>query len=134
MSLALRVVSLALSSQILFCESAGTPPPELLARIWRVEKGPSHAAAGTIYIFLSNGTLLETSCVETYRIARWSAEKNASDVLDVFEDGQLAFTAKILALTNGEFRFRQKLVHSKESRDILLKAVEAEFVCPDFPK
>ena len=134
MSLALRVLSLVLAVRCLPAESASTPPAQLFGRIWRVQKGPSHPAAGTIYIFLSNGTLLETSCVETYRIAHWTTKKDAAGALDVFEDSQLAFTAKILALTGSEFRFRQKLVRGKESRDISLKAVASEFVCPDLPK
>jgi hypothetical protein len=134
MSLAVWVLSLTLAGKSLLPESPSTPPAALFGRIWRVQKGPSHSPAGTIYIFLSNGTLLETSCVETYRIARWTTDKSAPDVLDVIEDGQLAFTGKILSLTAGGFRFRQTLAHGKEIRDISLKAIDSEFVCPDFPK
>jgi hypothetical protein len=44
----------------------------LFNRIWRISDAPFGPASGSIYIFLANGTLLETSCVETYRIATWS--------------------------------------------------------------
>lgn len=107
---------------------------QLFSRIWRVTKAPSQPASGSIYIFLPNGTLLETSCVETYRIATWTIDKKAPRVLRVVEDGQLAFTAAIAELTDTRLRLQQNLVRSKEKRDITLTAVEQEFVCPDLPK
>lgn len=106
----------------------------LFSRIWRVTNAPSQPAPGSIYIFLANGTLLETSCVETYRIATWTIDKKAPGVLRVVEDGQLAFTATITDLTDTTLRLQQTLVRSNEKRDITLAAVEQEFVCPDLPK
>ena len=58
----------------------------LFSHVWRVTKAPSTPPPGSIYIFLPNGTLLETSCVETYRIATWTVEKAAPRVLRVVED------------------------------------------------
>ena len=52
----------------------------------------------------------------------------------VVEDGQLAFTAAITELTDDTLRFRQTLTRSNETRDLVLKAVAAEFVCPDLPR
>ncbi|MBD3884410.1 hypothetical protein IFO70_21955 [Phormidium tenue FACHB-886] len=106
----------------------------LFSHIWRVTDAPSQPASGSIYIFLPNGTLLETSCVETYRIATWTVEKDAPDVLRVVEDGQLAFTATIAELSNTTLRLQQNLVGSNEKQDLTLTAVEEEFVCPDLPK
>jgi hypothetical protein len=40
---------------------------QLFSHIWRITNVPSQSPSGSIYIFLPNGTLLETSCVETYR-------------------------------------------------------------------
>ena len=59
----------------------------LFSHIWKVAKAPSPAPAGSIYIFLPNGPLLETSCVEIYRIATWMVEKDAPRDLRVVEDG-----------------------------------------------
>ncbi len=106
---------------------------QLFSRIWRVTNAPSPPASGSIYIFLPNGILLETSCVETYRIATWTIDKKAPRVLRVVEDGQLAFTARIAELTDTTLRLQQ-LVRSNKKRDITLTAVEQEFVCPDLPK
>jgi hypothetical protein len=80
---------------------------------------------------LPNGTLLETSCVETYRIATWTIDKSSPQELRVVEDRQLAFTANITKLTNTTLRLQQHLVRSKETRELTLAAVEGELVCPD---
>ena len=65
----------------------------LFSHIWRMSKAPSQPAPGSIYIYLPNGTLLETSCVETYRVATWTVEKKFPRQLKVVEDRQLAFLA-----------------------------------------
>jgi hypothetical protein len=131
MSFRFLVLSLLLANQL----TEGQTPVQLTGRIWRIADGRSQTAAGTIYIFVADGSLLETSCVETYRIARWSADKGAPNVLRVTEDGELAFTAKILELTPSKLRIQRKLTRgNKEIREITLKAVSGEFVCPDLPK
>jgi hypothetical protein len=107
---------------------------QLFSRIWRVTAAPSQPASGSIYVFLPNGTLLETSCTETYRIATWTIDKQAPRVLRVVEDGQLAFTAAIDQLSNTTLQLQQTLVRSNEKRSLTLTAVEQEFVCPDLPK
>ncbi len=107
---------------------------QLFGRIWQVTETTSKPASGGIYVFLPNGTLLETSCVETYRIARWSVDKkNNPSVLRVVEDGQLAFTAVITGLTSRKLQLRKSLAHGNETRNVTLNALEREFVCPDLP-
>lgn len=106
----------------------------LFSHIWRITNAPSQTPSGSIYIFLPNGTLLQTSCVETYRIATWTIDKKAPRVLRVVADGQLAVTATIAELTNSTLRLQENLVRSNEKRDLTLTAVEQEFVCPDLPK
>jgi len=81
----------------------------LFSRIWRVTKAPTPPPSGSIYIFLPSGLLLETSCVETYRIATWSLEKDAPRELRVVEDRQPAFTARIEELTNTSLRLQRRL-------------------------
>jgi hypothetical protein len=107
---------------------------QLVGRIWRVSDAPYGHASGSIYIFLPNGTLLETSCVETYRIALWSVDKARPDTLRVVEDQQPAFTAKMGEASANTLHLQRKLLRSAEVQDITLTAVDAEFVCPDLPK
>lgn len=107
---------------------------QLFSRIWRVTDPPAQLAPGSLYIFLPNGTLLETSCVETYRVATWTIDKSAPTVLRVVEDGQLAFTATIIELTDTTLKLQNTLVRSNEQQRVTLTAVEEEFVCPDLPR
>ncbi len=116
--------------------TVNTDLTQLFSRIWRFTDSnpPSNPPLNSIYIFLPNGTLLETSCTETYRIATWTIDKQAPLVLRVVEDGQLAFTATIAELTDTRLRLQQILVRSNEKRELTLTAVEKEVVCPDFRK
>ncbi|MBI4781237.1 MAG: hypothetical protein HY785_07910 [Oscillatoriophycideae cyanobacterium NC_groundwater_1537_Pr4_S-0.65um_50_18] len=106
---------------------------QLFSKIWRVTE-PSSAAPNSLYVFLPNGTLLQTSCVETYAIFPWTIDKAVPNVLKVDENGRPAYTAEILELNNTTLRLQQKLIPSNETREITLTAVEEEFVCPDLPK
>ena len=106
----------------------------LFSHVWRVTKAPSTPPPGSIYVFLPNGTLLETSCVETYRVATWTVDKAAPRALRVVEDRQLAFTANVAVLSDSTLRLQKQLVRSKEMQDVTYSAVEGEFVCPDIPK
>jgi hypothetical protein len=114
--------------------AAKTDFAHLLGRIWRVSDAPYGPASGSIYVFLPNGTLLETSCVETYRIALWSTDKSQPDTLRVVEDQQPAFTATIRKASADRLQLNRKLLRSGEVQDITLTAVDAEFVCPDLRK
>jgi len=119
-------------------DQQATPPDANLAplfsHIWRVTKAPSQPAPGSIFIFLANGTLLETSCKETYRIATWTIDKASPRELRVVEDQQLAFTANITELSNSALTMQKHLVRSKETQEVAFTAVEGEYVCPDLPK
>ena len=106
----------------------------LFSHIWLVSDDSSEPPLNSIYIFLSSGTVLETSCTETYRIATWTVDKAAPDVLKVMEDGELVFTAKITELTDTTLQLQENLVRSNETKDVRLSAVEQAFVCPDLPR
>ena len=106
----------------------------LLSRIWRVSVASYGPASGSIYIFLPNGTLLETSCVETYRIATWSVDNKDRALVRVVEDQQPAFTATVTEFSGNTLHLRQQLVRSKETRELVLTAMDQEFVCPDLRK
>jgi hypothetical protein len=106
----------------------------LVGRIWRVSDAPYGPASGSIYIFLPNGTLLETSCVETYRIAVWSVDQEHPDELRVVEDQRSVFIARIGEASANTLHLHRKLLMSAEVQDITLTAVDSEFVCPDLRK
>jgi len=75
--------------------------------------------------------MLETSCVETYRVAIWSADPKNPRRLRVTEDRRPAFTADIVELSDSTLRLQQKLNGQSEVREITLSGVEGETVCPD---
>jgi hypothetical protein len=107
----------------------------LFRRVWRISKASVAPPSGSIYVFLPNGTLLETSCVETYRIATWAADPKEPGVLRVVEDGRPAFSAKVGETTGKTLRLQQTmLLGNNETRELTLTAVDQEFVCPDLPK
>jgi hypothetical protein len=91
----------------------------------------SGAAPGSIYSFLPNGTLLQTSCVETYRIATWTVDEKDPQTLRIVEDHQETFTVRVDE-TGNTLRLTQKLLRGKgEIRELTLTPVDQEFVCPD---
>ncbi len=97
-------------------------------------QAPSEPAPGSIYVFLPNGTFLQTSCVETYALSGWTIDKDTPNVLQVSENGSVALTAEILELTDTTLKLRQTLVRSGETQDVTLSAMEDEFICPDLPR
>ena len=103
----------------------------LFGKIWQAT---TPSAPGSLYIFLPNGTLLMTSCVETYRIATWTADPKHPDVMRVVEDGVPTYTLTINKATDRNLQLKQTLTRGKEKKELTLQAVEKEFVCPDLPK
>lgn len=115
-------------------ESAGRDLTPLFSKIWRVSEAPSEPALGSINVFLPNGTLLQTSCVETYLIGGWTIDKEQPNVLQVSENGMPAYTAQIVELTDTTLQLQLTLTQTNETQNITLTAVEDEFVCPDLPR
>ncbi len=134
------VIALLLSTGAIAAptQSATTANPDLtplFANIWRITSATPYPNSGSIYIFLRNGTLLETSCVETYRIATWKADPKTPGTIEVTEDGRLAFTATITSLNSHDLSLRQTLAFGNhEVHEVTLTAIDKEFVCPDMPK
>jgi hypothetical protein len=120
----------------LLAQSSPTQPDlaPLFSHIWRIDTPAPYPNSGSIFIFLPSGTLLETSCVETYRIATWKVDPSSPRTLVITEDRSPAFTAAISELTSTKLHFQQNLLFVKERRDFSLTAVDKEFVCPDMPK
>lgn len=113
---------------------AGQDLTVLFSRVWQVTQAPSQPAPGSIYVFLANGTFLQTSCVETYALSGWTIDKDTPNILQVSENGQVAFTAEILALDSTTLKLRQTLVRSGDTQEVTLSAIEEEFICPDLPR
>lgn len=124
----------ASSDSSLTAAASGQDLTVLFSRVWRMTQAPSEPAPGSIYVFLPNGTFLQTSCVETYALSGWTVDKDAPNVLKVSENGQVALTAEILELTNTTLRLRQTLVRSGDTQEVTLSAMEDEFICPDLPR
>ena len=100
----------------------------LVNTVWRVTS--ANRAPGTLFVFLSNGTLVMTSCVEVYRLATWRAE--SADRLTIVEDTAVQYTADIRALSQDSLSLRLNL--RSEQVDLTLEAAQAPFVCPDLPR
>ena len=109
-------------------QPAAIPTSQVVGHIWRVEQ-PASGFVGTIYIFVADGTLLETSCKETSRIAKWSADSTSAQI-QVIEDGQAAFTGTVLEASSSGMRLQRRLRHG-ETDELKLTAVDSGFVCPD---
>ena len=112
-----------------------TPPPPpaplssqqvvLLNKVWRVT-APAGKPLGSMYVFLPDGTLLMTSCVETYRLAKWSA--NADGTLTITEDAATTYRATYQAADRtAKLTFALK----NEQMAVDLRVAETPFVCPD---
>jgi hypothetical protein len=102
-------------------------------RIWMVTKAPSTPAKGSIYIFLANGTLLESSCVQNYRVAMWKEDRNSPSIVHVTEDGRPAFTADVKMLSPQRLEMEQRFAHSQARRNIELIAINGEYTCSGTP-
>jgi len=100
----------------------------LVNTVWRVTSG--NRAPGTLFVFLSNGTLMMTSCVEVYRLATWRSE--TTDRLTIVEDTTVQYTADILALSQDRLSLRLNL--RSEQVELRFEPAQAPFVCPDLPR
>lgn len=79
---------------------AGTQP-SFINKVWRVSE-PSAVASGTLYVFLSDGTLLITSTRSKPALGTWTYARGA---LTMVEES-IPYKVDILNLSNDEFRIR----------------------------
>lgn len=70
-------------------------------RVWRVRSSTA-VAPGTIYVFVSDGTLLITSPGNTPAVGRWTRQ---GKVFTMIEEG-IPYPTDILHLSRDEFRIR----------------------------
>ena len=110
----LRVFTLGLSASLLFAACSGdvgtverrpragrSAAPSFVNQVWRVSE-PSSVAPGTLYVFLSEGTLLITSPNSTPALGTWKYEGGAL----VMVEESIPYTTDIVKLSDEEFRLR----------------------------
>jgi hypothetical protein len=105
-------------------EESGQQPRSFVGKAW-VSTDPD-APLGTIRIFLTDGTLVMHSCVETYRLARWE-RVDARRI--AWEEDTARIEADVDDSTAGQLRLRLQLV--QETREEHYRLAPAPFVCPD---
>lgn len=98
-------------------------------KVWLVAQ-PTDRPLGSMYIFLSDGTLMMTSCVETYRLATWKSEGQGR--LVVTEDPGTSYRVNVLEAAERDLRLRFEL--RSDTFELTLRAAEVPFVCPDLPR
>lgn len=97
-------------------------------RVWIDQS--AQAPQGTLRAFLSDGTLVMTSCVETYRLAPWRWVSGARIVWD--EDGQTV-NAEIVVVSDDTLVLAVDLADGTTDTHTF-KAAQSPVVCPDLPR
>ena len=96
-------------------------------RVW-IDTG-ADAPAGALRAFLSDGTLIMTSCVETYRLAPWRWVEGAMLVWE--EDGR-SIRAEVALAERNEMVLVVDLGEESVTRHF--RRAELPVVCPDLPR
>ncbi len=81
--------------------SQPTPGPTFINRVWQVSES-SAVAAGSLYVFLSEGTLVMASTTGTPSLGKWTQENGK---LTMIEEG-IAYPTDVLELSTDTFRIR----------------------------
>jgi hypothetical protein len=79
---------------------------QLASKVWR-QVSPTDAPLATLYIFLRDGTLVQTSCREVYRLSMWRADGDRT--LVITEDATAQYAAEFEAEGDRRLRLRFKL-------------------------
>jgi hypothetical protein len=96
-------------------------------RVWIGQD--SEVAPGTVRAFLSDGTLVMTSCVEVYRLAPWRWVEGSTLVWG--EDGA-TIRAEVALASRSELVLVLDLADGPVTRSY--HAAQAPVVCPDLPR
>lgn len=83
-------------------EASANEPVTFINRVWSVAERSDGSDPGSLYIFLSDGTLVISSPNATPSLGSWRAE---DDGLVMIEEG-IRYDVDILAVSPGEFRIR----------------------------
>jgi hypothetical protein len=107
--------------------ASGTATGALTNRVW-IKTRPE-ASLGSMLIFLSDGTLVQDSCWETYRLSRWRPD--GADVLRWQED-TAEIEATVVKSTEAELTLLLDLAGGPETASYA--AATVPYVCPDLPR
>lgn len=107
-------------------EPASDTRRQLLSHIWELTS-PAGRPPRSIYVFLPDGSLLMTSCVETYRIASWALDQ--AEQIEIREDAQTRYLATITELTDSTLKLKLNLI--SEEIELGFRKAEPQTVCPD---
>ena len=97
-------------------------------RIW--VKDDANDLPGELLIFLANGTLVQTSCWEPYRLSNWETR---SDAAVAWQEDTAEIEAHLEMIGSKELQVRLMLMGG----DTLVeqyKEVDAPYVCPDMER
>lgn len=106
---------------------APIPGASLTERIWVSTDEAS--VPGSMVLFLSDGTLLQDSCWETYRLSTWQMLSDTELSWD--EDGA-TINASVIELNEAELILELDLVDGPVTHSYTLAPVP--YVCPDMPR
>lgn len=103
------------------------PADPLTDTVWvrQGEDGPP----GELRIFLSDGTLVQDSCVEVYALRTW--RRTSPQEIVLVEDVEIP--ARIVSLGKDELRLSLALVDGTR-QEITYRRAQPPFVCPEMPR
>lgn len=107
-----------------------SPPAEnaLVNRIWIRDTGAGDLP-GAMLVFLDDGTLIQDSCWETYRLSKWA--RSGDNTVSWNEDG-MDIAANVVSVDGDDLTLSLNLTGGAEEQKF--EAAEAPFVCPDMPR
>ena len=101
----------------------------LTEKFW-VQSEEDAGLPGSMVLFLSEGTMLQDSCWETYRLSNW--KMTGEDSLSWQED-TMTIEADIVELNEAELILALHLV-GDETVEKRYTASPVPFLCPDMPR
>ncbi|WP_127142880.1 hypothetical protein [Pelagibacterium montanilacus] len=107
---------------------APTPGVSLTDTIW-MRTDEAAQIPGSMQLFLSDGTLISTSCWEGYRLSSWRLIDD--DRLSWDEDGAM-ISARVVTLD--EANMAHELELATETTLLTFEPAPVPFVCPDMPR
>lgn len=127
--LATSLAALPASAQV-FDELSSAPilGASLTERFW-VQSTEDAGLPGSMVLFLSEGTMLQDSCWETYRLSNW--QMTGEDALSWEEDGT-TIVGDIVVLDEAELVLALHL--GEEIVEKRYTAAPVPYVCPDMPR
>lgn len=129
LALPLLGVAPSLAQQAEGMTSAPMIGASLTEKFW-VQSEEDAGLPGSMVLFLSEGTMLQDSCWETYRLSNWqmTGEESLS-----WEEDTMTIEADIVELNEAELVLSLHLVGG-EVVEKRYTASPVPFVCPDMPR